>query len=185
MTPFEWGMLILSALGTASAATSGVDQDIETPAGLGGSAPPKVERSLQGPAGPSLASVADLPTIAGPASVAAKSAAQVPQTQVTPPPQVPGPGGGAVQKAAAPSPTGPPNPTAPNVKTDIGQILAAVPAAIAAAAPLLGLTDQNIATQRPAPVAGGAPGGLVGRFAQQAGGVDIGRLLAALPGIGR
>jgi hypothetical protein len=178
MTPFEWGLLILSAIGTASAATSGVDVDEET-AALPGGAAIEIEKPLTPPT-PALAAVADLPTLAGPTAVATKAAAQVPQAKVTTPPQIPGP----VAKAATPVLTGPTAPTPPlKPPPGIGQILAAVPEALSAIAPLLGLTDQNIATQRPAPISGGSGGGLVGRFAQQAGGVDIGQLLAALPGI--
>jgi len=67
---------------------------------------------------------------------------------------------------------------------DIGKILAAIPQALVAAGSLLGINDQDTRTQRPAPVAGGGGGGLVGQFNRPIGqSPDIGRLLAALPGL--
>lgn len=67
---------------------------------------------------------------------------------------------------------------------EIGEILAAIPAALAATGDLLGVSDVNEITQRPAPVAGGQGGGLVGQFARPFGqNPNIGQLLAALPGI--
>lgn len=69
-------------------------------------------------------------------------------------------------------------------ETDIGQILAAIPQALLAAGSLLGINDTNTITQRPAPIAGGGGGGLVGQFNRPIGQQpDIGQLLAALPGL--
>jgi hypothetical protein len=187
MTGFEWAMLISAIIGTGSALTSGVDVDEETPAQPTGGQdfdPSELIKQLSSQQGP-LGSVADLPTLAGPTEAATTAATKTPQTKVTPPPPVPGPPGGeAVAKAATPKLTGPTAPIPPpQAPPDVGQVLAAIPDALQAIAPLLGLTDQRVGGTTAAPVAGGAPGGLVGRFAQQGAGIDIGQLLAALPGI--
>ncbi|MCZ6775852.1 MAG: hypothetical protein O7D34_05295 [Ignavibacteria bacterium] len=170
MTPFEWGMLILSAIGAASAATSGVDVDTEQPAPPGGAAPTNIQ-PIFGSGG--LGGIPNLPPavpdITGPAQAAATAAAGIPETQVTTPPEVPAPGGDGEEGIGG-----------------VGQVLAALPQALAAVAPLLGLGPQPIPTQTAAPIAGGQPGSPVGQFAQPFGQqLDIGRLLAALPGIGR
>jgi len=74
--------------------------------------------------------------------------------------------------------------TDPKAGQDIGQILAAIPQALVAAGSLLGVNDVDTVTSRPAPVAGGGGGGLVGQFNRPLGqGSDIGQLLAALPGL--
>ena len=184
MTPFEWSMLILSALGTASSMTAGQDVETEAPAPTpqaGGFDPAEFMKAMRDQPQSPLASVADIPTLAGPAGAATQAAATIPKTKITPPTPLPGT---EVAKAATQGKVEIPAPVPPQEPPpDIGAILAAIPDALAAAAPLLGLNDQAVSTQRAAPIAGGGGGGLVGRFARGPGGIDIGQLLAALPGI--
>ena len=119
---------------------------------------------------------ADVPDIAGPAQAAASAAATVPQTEVTTPVELVGPPESRKGSGEPPA----------TEDGQVGKVLAALPKALAAVAPLLGLGPQPIPTQTAAPVAGGQPGSPVGQFAQPFGQqLDIGRLLAALPGIGR
>lgn len=70
-----------------------------------------------------------------------------------------------------------------NTPPTTGEILAAIPQALAAVDMLF--NQQAQATQRPAPIAGAPGGQVVGQFAQPYGGPgnNIGQLLAALPGI--
>ncbi len=65
------------------------------------------------------------------------------------------------------------------------EILAAIPDALNSptVAGLFAPPQQIEQTERPAPISGGAPGGLVGNFAEVNQPFDIGRLLASLPGI--
>ncbi len=175
MSPFEWAMVIMTALSTAGALTSGQDIEEESTAPPGGAAPQDIKPvfGAGGPGGFALpTSVKDVPTLEGPTQAATAAAAATPQTAVTTPPELVGP---PESRAGTGEPEG----------TGIGQILAALPKALVAAAPLLGLGDQPIPEQRPAPVAGGQPGQPVGSFAQPfgPGQIDIARLLAALPGI--
>lgn len=162
--------MIMAALSTASALTSGSDITEENPAQPGGASPADI-KPIMGAGGmggiPNLP--ANVPTLEGPTQAAAAAATATPKTQVTTPPEVP---------------TGK-EPEKPEEGAGIGQILASLPQALVAAAPLLGLGDQPIPTQRPAPIAGGQPGKPVGSFAQPfgPGQIDIARLLAALPGI--
>lgn len=182
MDPFSWAMLIMSALSTASALNK---PDIETedaapaagidPADLGAIISPKTDP---------LAAVSGLPGLEGPTKAAAAAAKATPQTKVTTPPPLAGPGGAAVAKAATPGAPNVPAPIPPpQAPPDIGAVLAAVPDALAAVAPLLGLTDQNVSQQRAAPISGQNSGNQIGAFARQGAGIDIGQLLAALPGI--
>ncbi|KKN64453.1 hypothetical protein LCGC14_0491410 [marine sediment metagenome] len=171
MSPFEWAMMIMAALSTASALTSSTDIEEQTPALPGGASPADI-KPIMGAGGmggiPNLP--ANVPTLEGPVKATAAAATTVPQPKVTTPPQLEGP---PESRAGKPEETG-----------GIGQILAALPQALVAAAPLLGLGPQPIPTQRPAPVAGGQPGKPVGQFAQPFGQqTDIAQLLAALPGI--
>ena len=168
MSPFEWAMIIMSALSTANALKGPGDVEQQTPA-LPGGADPSDIKPIIGAGGlggiPNLP--ANVPTLEGPVKATAAAATATPKTEVTPPPKVPVPG-----KEKEPE------------TSEIGQLLAALPKAIVAAAPLLGLGDRPIPTQRPAPVAGGQPGKPVGQFAQPFGQqLDIAQLLAALPGI--
>lgn len=74
---------------------------------------------------------------------------------------------------------------APEAGPEIGAVLAAIPQALQAVNMLFAGSQDQYST-RPAPIAGGQPGRPVGQFAQpygQAAPNDIGRLLAALPGI--
>lgn len=185
MTGFEWAMLILSALTTADTLTSKTKVETETPAPTSGIDPSDLTQLFGANTPDPLAAVSGLPTLEGPTKVATEAATTIPKTQVTTGPQIPAPGA-AVAKAGTPVTTGPENPQLPQQKPeDIGQVLAAIPEALKAIAPLLGLTDQSINRQTAAPISGGAAGGLVGRFANPpgGGGIDIGQLLAALPGI--
>lgn len=68
----------------------------------------------------------------------------------------------------------------PKKGPSIGDILAAIPDALLAANAFGG--PEGVSTQRAAPVAGSAQGGLVGQFRPPPP-LDIGRLLASLPGI--
>ena len=168
MSPFEWAMIIMSALSTANALKGPGDVKQETPALPGGASPSDIQ-PIMGVGGiggiPNLP--ANVPTLEGPVKATAAAATATPKTKVTPPPEVPVPG-----KEKEPE------------GSEIGKLLAALPEAIVAAAPLLGLGDRPIPTQRPAPVAGGQPGKPVGQFAQPFGQqLDIAQLLAALPGI--
>lgn len=185
MTGFEWAMLITAILGTGNALTSGTDIETEEPAEpTGGPSfdPTDFINKLSQQQGP-LGSIADIPTLAGPTQAAAQAAAKTPKVKVETPPQIPAPGPEVAAAATAAKPIIP-NPVSPaKPPPDIGQVLAAIPDALTAIAPFLGLTDQRVGGSNPAPVAGGSSGGLVGRFARQAGGIDIGQLLAALPGI--
>lgn len=173
MTGYEWAMLIMAAISTASAATSGTDVENELTTTPSGGAAPNVGDILAGAAGPLPPSKPKTPTLEKSTLAAATAAAAVPQTEVTTQPEIPIP------------PTDGAPATEPNA--NIEQVLAALPQALVALAPLLGLTDEPRVPQRPAPIAGGQPGGVVGQFAQPfgQGGTSIGQLLAALPGIGR
>ncbi len=185
MDPYSWAMLIMGAISTAASLTSGVDVETEVPA-LPGGGSPDIQPIIGGATPPKLPP--NVPDLAGPAAAAQKAGAG-PKLEVTPGPTIPTP--------AQPVPTSPelPNqgPTAKIPTTgapanpEIGQVLAAIPDALAAVAPLLGLGPQPIGRQITAPVAGGQPGGLVGQFNTNfgSGQNDIGQLLAALPGIGR
>ena len=178
MDPFSWAMLIMSAISTASSLNK-PDIETEDAAPTAGINPADLGNIISPPSDP-LAAVSGLPQIEGPANAAAKAAAAVPQTKVTPPPSVPGP----VAKAATPGAPNVPAPTPPaKPPPDIGAVLAAVPDALAAVAPLLGLTDQNVRTSRPAPISGVNAGSRIGALGRQTAGIDIGQLLAALPGI--
>lgn len=195
MTGFEWAMLIFAALNTGNALTAGTDVETETPAPPAGGPQidPKDFADLFSQQQGGFGSIADIPTLAGPVEQATQAAARIPKTEVTTPPQIPGPPPGvqipppgpAVAKAGTPNPVGPVNPQMPKQAPDIGQLLAAIGPAIEAVAPLLGLNDQRLPESRAAPISGGGGGGLVGRFANRpgGGGIDIGQLLAALPGI--
>lgn len=172
MDPYSWAYLIMTAISTAAALQPGPDVDTERPAPPGGAAPTDIQ-PIFGPGGaggiPNLPS--EIPDISGPTQAAATAAASIPQAQVTTPPELVGPP--ESRKGPKETPDG-----------DVGKVLAALPEAIAAVAPLLGLGPQPIPTQRPAPAVGGQPGSPVGQFAQPFGQqLDIGRLLAALPGI--
>lgn len=79
---------------------------------------------------------------------------------------------GAKKKVATPKKKGP----------SIGDILAAIPEALLAANAFGGGGSEGVISQRAAPVAGSAQGGLVGQFRPPPP-LDIGRLLASLPGI--
>ncbi len=176
MTPFEWGMLILSAIGTGNALLSSEDILEETPGPVpgGGQGQDNLQALLQASQPTQTPGAPDVPTLTGPVAAATKAAQAVPKTKVTTPPELKGPSGrgGGTPKGTEEGP-------------GVGQVLAAVPEALAAVAPLLGLTETRQFSQRPAPVAGGQPGRLVGQFAQTFGpqNLDIGRLLAQLPGI--
>lgn len=127
-----------------------------------------------------LAQLGGMPDLSNVATTAQGPAAATNQaSQVTPTdPGLQAPGGGGDTEGGDPS---------ADIEggDNIQNILAAIPAAIAAAGDLLGTSGQQGITQRPAPVAGGRGGGLVGQFAQQPGGqqLNIGQLLAQLPGI--
>lgn len=171
MDPFSWAMLIMSALSTASALKGPGDVEQETPALPGGASPADI-KPIMGAGGmggiPNLP--ANVPTLEGPVQATAAAATATPKTPVTAPPELEGP---------------PESRAGTGEEGKIGKILAALPQALVAAAPLLGLGPQPIPTQRPAPVAGGQPGQPVGQFAQPfgPGQLDIAQLLASLPGI--
>lgn len=173
MTPFEWGMLILSSLSTANA-LAGTDVEVETPALPGGGETTNVAPLPPTNKVPGLPE--DIPDLTGPTKELAKIKPLPPQIEQ--PPKLSGPPrsrAGAASKVEAPAE--PP---------DIGKILAAIGPALEAVVPLLGLNDQRIPEKRPAPISGsGSGGGLVPQFAQTFGNqkIDIGQLLAALPGI--
>lgn len=114
---------------------------------------------------------------AGEAAKASATAAKPAQAAA---PALPGPTGTAKDGAKTPTTVENPPPG-----PDIGSILAAIPDALAAVDMLFGAGAQDQRTQRAAPVAGMAGGGLVGQFATPFGGGqnNIGALLAQLPGL--
>jgi len=174
----------LSAIASATADGGSVEKDTSAqPGGLPqtpGTGPlntPAVgEDPLLGVLG-ALSQMPDLSNVATNAQGPAAATNQASQVAVTDP---------GLNAPAAPETSGVED-AAKDIKSgdDIQNILAAIPAAIAAAGDLLGTGGQQGRTQRPAPVAGGRGGGLVGQFAQQPGGqqLNIGQLLAQLPGI--
>jgi len=184
MDPFSWAMLIMTALSTVNSMTSGSEQNTEnTPTPTGGPDLGEKPNAIGGqPAIPGIEEIlAMIPDMSG-ATAAAGQAAQ--QTQAATPQAVSvfnTPDQNAAIEGAPPAGETPPAAPTPGV----GEVLMAVPGALAATGNLLGLNDTQERTQRPAPAAGGAPGRPVGQFARPMGqsGVDIGQLLAALPGI--
>lgn len=172
MTPFEWAMIIMTALSVGNQMMTENTQDTEDAApGTGGPDPKDLEPVIGGaPTGGSVGEILDgVAMMDGPATAAAQAAATTPPEPVQPPTPVP-------------SPTDTPEPGMSGA--EIGKILMAAPGALEAVSGLLGFNAQDTRTQRPAPAAGGTGGQVVGQFGRQMGsGTDLGRLLAALPGI--